>query len=90
MLVVFGGSAGSFFPFFWLISHNSDYKDGFKLILPALMMGLIGYVAFGILYTLRLFDVITDTTLQDFARPCLLLFMFQTPTLIISLHYWKR
>lgn len=84
------GSAACFFPVYWLRSHNGDYKSGYRLILPALMQAGVGCLIFGVIYTLRFLELISDADLQPFARLVLVIYLLLPVTLARSLHMWAE
>lgn len=88
--VVIVSLTASFFPMYWMRTHNHDYKDGFRLVLPALVQSVIGCVLFGIVYVLRLANVVDDNGLQAIFRPIMSVFLLLPFTITVSLHYWKK
>lgn len=80
----------SFFPLWWLRTHNGDYKVGFRLIMPALAETSCTALLFGVLYVLLLIGLISEPELQRYARLALIPFLLSPLTLVLSLHYWQK
>lgn len=80
----------SLFPVYWLRTHNHDYKDGLRLIAPALTASVIGSILFLVLYFQRINGYVNDEELQKYARLVLMIFLFVPSSLVLSLHNWKK
>lgn len=84
------GVISAMFPLYWLRTHNSDYKDGFRLILPSLSQAAVGCLIFGFVYLMRYIGVFDDADLQKIFRPVMSIFLLLPFTMVVSLHYWKK